>query len=71
MTATNKRYLDLIVTAIQIDVHPARETPINMPHNFHARSVYSPWPYISCGLRRQPFASPHEDEIGPYTREKS
>jgi hypothetical protein len=33
--------------------------------------MYDPRPYISRGLRRQPFASLHKNEIGLYTREKS
>jgi hypothetical protein len=36
-----------------------------MSHIFHAQYVYCPGPYISHGLHRQPFASPHMDEIGP------
>jgi hypothetical protein len=63
MTVTNKRYSYPRVTTIQIDVQPVRENPINMPHAFHARSVYGPWPYISHGPHRQSFASPHDDEI--------
>jgi hypothetical protein len=70
MTATNKRYSYPRVTVIQIDVHPTGENPIDMPHAFHAQFVYGPRPYISHSLRRQPFASPHKDETGPYTREK-
>jgi hypothetical protein len=36
MTATNKKYSYLRVTVIRIDVHPAAENPIDMPHVFHA-----------------------------------
>jgi hypothetical protein len=71
MTATNKRYSYLIVAMIQIDVHPIGENSINTPHAFHARFMYGPRPYISRSPHRQPFASPHEVEIGPYTRKKS
>jgi hypothetical protein len=60
---TNKRYSYLRVTTIRIDVHPIGENPINTPHAFHAQFTYGP--------RRQPFTSPHKDETGPYTREKS
>jgi hypothetical protein len=62
MTATNKRYSYPRVVVICIDVHPAGENPINTSHTFHAQFVYGPGPYISRGLRRQPFASPHKDE---------
>jgi hypothetical protein len=71
MTATNKQYSYLRVMAIQIDVHHAEENPINMPHAFHTQFTYGPRPYISRGTDRQPFASPHKEETGPYTREKS
>jgi hypothetical protein len=71
MTAINKWYSYLRVTAIRIDVHPTRENPINMSHTFHAQFAYGPRPYISRGSRRQPFANPHKDEIGPYTTGKS
>jgi hypothetical protein len=71
MTATNKRYSYPIVAAIQIDVHPAEENPISTPHTFHARSAYGPRPYISRSPHRQPFASSHEAETGPYTQKKS
>jgi hypothetical protein len=71
MTATNKRYSYLRVAEIRIDVHPAGENPINTPHALHAQFTYGPRPYISHGPRRQHFASPHKDETGPYTREKS
>jgi hypothetical protein len=71
MTATNKPYSCPKVVAIQIDVHPTEEKPINMPHTFHAQFIYGPEPNISHGPCRQPFASPHKDEIGPYTRGKS
>jgi hypothetical protein len=71
MTATNKRYSYPRVAAIQIDVHPAGENPIDTPHAFHARFAYGPGPYISRGPRRQPFASPHKDETSPNTWEKS
>jgi hypothetical protein len=70
MTATNKQYSYPRVAAIRIDIHPAGENPINTPHTFHARSMHGHRPYISRGLRREPFASPHEVETGPYTREK-
>jgi hypothetical protein len=43
----NKRYLYPKVTVIRIDVHPARENLINIPHTFHAQSVYDPRLYIS------------------------
>jgi hypothetical protein len=46
-TATNKRYSYLRVVAIRIDVHPAGENPINMPHASHAQSAYGPRPYVS------------------------
>jgi hypothetical protein len=71
MTTANNRYSHPRVVAIQIDIHPAGENLINMSHAFHAWFVYGPGPYISRGLRRQPFASPHEDETDPYTQEKS
>jgi hypothetical protein len=71
MTATNKRYSYLRVAAIRIDIHPAGENLINMSHAFHARSALGPRSYISHGPHMQPFTSSHEDEIGPYTREKS
>jgi hypothetical protein len=67
MTATNKRYSYPRVMVIRIDVHPVGETPINMPHAFHARLAYGPEPYISYRPCRQPFASPHKDETCPYT----
>jgi hypothetical protein len=51
---------------IRIDVHPAGENSINTPHTFHARFAYSPGPYISRGLHRQPFACPDKDKTGPY-----
>jgi hypothetical protein len=35
---------------------------------FHARFAYGSKPYISCGPRRQPFASPHKDETSSYIR---
>jgi hypothetical protein len=70
MIATNKQYSYLRVAVIRIDVHPAWENPINTPHAFHARFTYGPGPYISHDSCRQPFASPHNDETGPYTREK-
>jgi hypothetical protein len=47
MTATNKRYSYPRVTMIQIDVHPTGENLTNMPHAFHAQSVYAPRPYVS------------------------
>jgi hypothetical protein len=50
-------YSYLRVTAIRIDVHPAGKNPINTSHAFHVRFAYGPEPYISRGLRRQPFAS--------------
>jgi hypothetical protein len=31
---------------IRIDVHLAGENLTNMPHAFHARSVYGPRPYV-------------------------
>jgi hypothetical protein len=65
MTATNKRHSYLRVVVIEIDVHPAGENLINTPH------MYGRGPYISYGPRRQPFASPHKHETGPYTQEKS
>jgi hypothetical protein len=71
MTAANKRYSYLRVAAIQIDVHPAGENPINTPHAFHAQFAYGPGPYISRGLHRQPFTSPHKDETCAYTWKKS
>jgi hypothetical protein len=49
MTATNKQYSYPRVAAIQIDVHPIGENLINIPHTFHARSVYGPRPYILRG----------------------
>jgi hypothetical protein len=70
-TVTNKRYSYLRVTVIQINVHPAGENPINTPHTFHARFAYDPGPYISRGPCRQPFTSPHKDEIDPYIWKKS
>jgi hypothetical protein len=57
--------------AIRIDVHSVGKNPINTSHAFHARFTYGPEPYISRGPRMQPFANPHKDETGPYTREKS
>jgi hypothetical protein len=57
--------------AVRIDVHPAGENPINMSHAFHARFTYGFGPYISHDPHRQPFTSPHKDETGPYTQEKS
>jgi hypothetical protein len=71
MTATIKRYSYLRVATIRIDVHHAGENLINTPYAFYAQFTYGPGPYISRGLRRQPFASPHKDETDPYTREKS
>jgi hypothetical protein len=71
ITATNKRYTYPRVTTIQIDVHPTGENPINTPHAFHARSAYCPRPYISCGPHGQPFASPDDVKMDPYTRKKS
>jgi hypothetical protein len=71
MTVTNKRYSYPRVTVIWIDVHPTGENLINTLHTFHAQFAYDPRPYISCGLRRQLFASLHEDETCPYTRKKS
>jgi hypothetical protein len=71
MIATNKRYLYLRVMVIRIDVHLAEENLINTAHAFHARFTYGPRPYISYGPYRQPFASPHKDEIYPYTQKKS
>jgi hypothetical protein len=71
MTATNKRYSYPRVAVIQIDVHPAGENTINMSHAFHAWFVYDIRPYISWGPRRQPFASPHKNEICSYIRKKS
>jgi hypothetical protein len=71
MTATNKRYSYLRVTVIRIDVHHIGENLIKTPHAFHARLTYGTGPYISRGPRRQPFATLHKDETGPYTREKS
>jgi hypothetical protein len=40
MTTANKRYSNLRVTTIRIDVLPAGENLTNMPHAFHARSAY-------------------------------
>jgi hypothetical protein len=71
MTATIKRYSYPRVATIQIDVHHAGKNLINTPYAFYAQFAYDPRPYIFCGLRRQPFASPHKDETDPYTREKS
>jgi hypothetical protein len=71
MVVTNKWYSYPRVTTIQIDVHPIGENSINMPYTFHTQFTYGPGPYISRGLCRQPFASPHKDETCPYTREKS
>jgi hypothetical protein len=68
MTAANKRYSYPRVAAIRINVHPIGVNPINTHHVFHTRFMYGPRPYISCCLRRQPFASPHKTEIAPYTR---
>jgi hypothetical protein len=56
---------------IRIDVHPVGENPINKSHTFHAQFTYGPRAYISRGPCRQTFASPHKDETGPYTQEKS
>jgi hypothetical protein len=53
---------------IRIDVHPAGENPMNMPHAFHAWFAYGPGPYIYRGPRGQPFVSPHEVKTGPYTK---
>jgi hypothetical protein len=36
MNAANKRYSYPRVTAIRIDVHPARENPTNTVHASHA-----------------------------------
>jgi hypothetical protein len=71
MTAANKRYSYLRVKVTRIDVHPAGENPINISHTFHAQFAYGLGPYISCGLRRQLFASFHKDETSPYTQKKS
>jgi hypothetical protein len=71
MTVTNKRYSYLRVMVIRIDVHHVGINLINTSHAFHARSMYGLQPCISHGPRRQHFASPHEDETGPYTRKKS
>jgi hypothetical protein len=71
MAATNKRLLISESRGIRIDVHPAGKNPINKPHAFHAQFTYGLRPYISHCPRRQPFASPHQDETCPYTREKS
>jgi hypothetical protein len=71
MTTTNKRYSYPRVAVIRINLYPAAENLINTPHAFHARFMYGPEPYISRGPRGQPFASPHKDEIGPYTQGKS
>jgi hypothetical protein len=71
MTAANKLYSYPTVAAIRIDVHPAGETLINTPQAFHPRFAYDPGPFISRGLHRQPLASLHKDETGPYTQEKS
>jgi hypothetical protein len=58
MTATNKGYSYPRVTVIRIDVHPTGENPTNMPHTFHTRSAYDPWPYVSHVLRvKQLFVS--------------
>jgi hypothetical protein len=69
MTATSGTHPR--VTAIRIDIHPVGKNLINTPHAFHARFAYGLGPYISYGLYRQPFTSPHKDEACPYTREKS
>jgi hypothetical protein len=71
MNAANKRYSYPRVIAIRINVHPARENPVTTAHAFHAQFTYGPRPYISRGPRRQPFASPHKDETGPYAWKKS
>jgi hypothetical protein len=71
MTGVNKRYSNPRVAVIWIDVHPAEEKPINTLHTFHAWFMYGPEPYISRGLWRQPFASPHKTKIDPYIRKKS
>jgi hypothetical protein len=71
MTTTNKRYSYSRVVTIQINVHPAEENKINTSYAFHARFTYGPGLYISRGPRRQPFASPHKNEIVTYTRKKS
>jgi hypothetical protein len=56
MTATNKRYSHLSVTAIRIDVHPAGENPTNTSHAFHAQSAYDSRPYVSHVVHvQQPF----------------
>jgi hypothetical protein len=47
MTTTNKQYSYPRVTAIQINVHPTEENPINTPHTSHAQSAYGPKPYVS------------------------
>jgi hypothetical protein len=71
MTATNKRYSYLRVAAIRIDVHHTRKNPTNTLHVFHAQFTYGPGPYISRGPCKKPFASPHKNEICPYTQKKS
>jgi hypothetical protein len=71
MTATNKRYTYPWLAAIRIDIHPVGENPINTPHTFHARFMYGPRPYISHGMRRKTFTTPHGDETCPYTWKKS
>jgi hypothetical protein len=71
MTATNKQYSYPRVMVIQIDVHPTGKNPINTLHAFHAWFVYGPVPYISRGLSRPSFASPHKTKKCPYSRKKS
>jgi hypothetical protein len=46
LTATNKRYSYLRVTAIRIDVYPTGENSTNMSHASRAQSTYGPRPYV-------------------------
>jgi hypothetical protein len=47
MTATNKWYSYLRVTAIWINAHPVGENLTNTPHTSYTQSVYGLKPYIS------------------------
>jgi hypothetical protein len=72
MTATNKRYSYLKVTAIRIDVHLAGENLTNMPHASHTQSAYGPGPYVSHRVNTyQPFMSRRQIWMAPTTPKKN
>jgi hypothetical protein len=47
MTTTNKRYLDLRVMAIGINVYPTGDNPTNTLYALHAQSMYGPQQHVS------------------------